>query len=196
MLAIRPPTLDLPLAAPGCDTPAKDDTLVAALAASTSELEPEGSSPIVRVEIDPELQFDWATMTIVYRIAQDAVLTAARCAGASRIGVAIRQDQGQVLVEVHDDGIGVDEDGPGGASLATMRRLAELGGGTLTVTSTPHEGTVVRCALGNRVPAARPQRRTADLPAPTVATGGEEAADPSEVGRRHLHVVTTPDDPT
>jgi signal transduction histidine kinase len=146
MLAIRPPALD-------------DDTLAAALAASTSELEPEGTTPTVRVTIDPGLQLDWTRMTIVHRIAQEAVLTAARYAGAEKIEVAIAQHAGRVLVEVHDDGAGVvDEHGPGGAGLATMRHLAELDGGSLDVVATPGEGTVVRCALGPPGE-PRPERR-------------------------------------
>jgi signal transduction histidine kinase len=192
MLAIRPPALDLPLAAPGCDAPAGDDTLAAALAASTSELEPEGSSPTVRVEVDPELRFDWTTMTIVYRIAQEAVLAAARDAAASRIGVTISEDDGQVLVEVRDDGIGVDERGPGAAGLATMRRLAELGGGSVTVTTAPGEGTVVRCTLGLRRDVTD-VGDVADLGA--VADLDGAAGAPVRTGRPHLRMVATADDP-
>jgi signal transduction histidine kinase len=178
MLAIRPPALDVQLAAAGLDAPATDDTLAAALAASTSELEPAGSTPTVRVEIDPGLQLDWSTMTIVYRIAQEAVLTAAKHAGATMIGVAISREDGQIVVEVHDDGAGFDEVGPGAASLATMRLLAELGRGALSVESTPGEGTMVRCVLG-RHPATTP-----------AGTPGPDAT----AGRRHLHMVATPDD--
>ena len=156
MLAIRPPAFD-------------DDTLAAALAASTSELEPEGSTPTVRVTIDPGLQLDWTTMTIAHRIAQEAVLTAARYAGAELITVAIGQHDGRVLVEVHDDGGGIDEHGPGGAGLATMRRLAELGGGSLEVVATPGEGTVVHCTLS---------------PGAETETTGATATE-----RRHLRMV-------
>jgi signal transduction histidine kinase len=155
MLAIRPPALDMPLAAAGHGldtTAAGDDALAAALAATTSELDPDGSRPTVRVEIDPGLQLDWTTMTIVYRIAQEAVLNAARHAAASAIEVVVGKHDGHVLVEVHDDGTGYDLDelGPCGTSLATMRLLAELGAGSLDVESSPGDGTLVRCVLGRR----------------------------------------------
>jgi signal transduction histidine kinase len=188
MLAIRPAP-EVPLAT-SLDATASDDTLAAALAASTSELEPDGSSPSVRVEIDPGLQLDWATMTIVYRIAQESVLTAARYAGATMIGVAISKHDGQVLVEVHDDGAGLDtepnananadEGGRRRAAIAAMELLAELGGGSLTVESTPGEGTLVRCVLG--------RRRTGTSPS---AASSRKAGN----GRRHLHMVPADEAP-
>jgi signal transduction histidine kinase len=156
MLAIRPPSVAArPMVA---DVPAGgDDTLAAALAASARELQPEDTSPTVRIEIDPGLQLDWSTTTIVYRIAQEAVLNAARHAQATQIGVAIAEEAGQVVVEVVDDGVGFDEGSPGASGLATMHLLAHVGGGELTVRSRPGEGTQVRCALGPQ-PGRRPER--------------------------------------
>jgi nitrate/nitrite-specific signal transduction histidine kinase len=109
------------------------------------------------------------------------VLTAAKHAGAAMIGVAISREDGQIVVEVHDDGAGFDEVGPGAASLATMRLLAELGRGALSVESTPGEGTMVRCVLG---------RRPTTSPAGVPGAAGADAT----ASRRHLHMVATPDD--
>jgi signal transduction histidine kinase len=170
MIAIRPP--------------AGDDTLAAALAASASDVEHEGTSPTVRVEIDPQLQLDWPTMTIVYRIAQEAVLTAARWAGASAITVTIGEDDGSIVLKVHDDGHGLDDTGPAATALATMHLLAELGGGTLTTTPGPAGGGTLTCALPTILTVPPPPRST-----PTTAEP------PPDRVERHLHPVPThPDD--
>jgi signal transduction histidine kinase len=169
MIAIRPP--------------AGDDTLAAALAASASDVEHEGTSPTVRVEIDPQLQLDWPTMTIVYRIAQEAVLTAARWAGASAITVTIGEDGGSIVLKVHDDGHGLDDTGPAATALATMRLLAELGGGTLTTTPAPNgtPGTALTCTLPTVLA----------VPTPPAPVHGDPPTG-QDRPTRHLHTVPAP----
>lgn len=164
MIAIRPP--------------AGDDTLAASLAASASDLEREGTAPTVRVEIDPELQLDWPTMTIVHRIAQEAVLTAARWADASAITVTITigEDDGRIVLGVAHDGLPFDDTdtGPAATALATMHLLAELGGGTLVPTG--EAGTTpLTCTLPTTFP----------LPPATPARSPK----PPNRRPRHLHSV-------
>jgi signal transduction histidine kinase len=102
-------------------------------------------------------------MTIVYRIAQEALLNAARHAMAGSVAVAVTGHDGGVAVEVADDGIGFE---PGttrsGSGLATIELFTELGRGRLAVRSAPGQGTVVRSVLGARSgdgPGRRDQRR-------------------------------------
>lgn len=148
MLAIRPPVFGEGVV-PEVDFDA-DDGLAAALQAYASEQWREGESPNVEVKVDPTLRLDWATMTIVYRIAQEALLNAAKHARAGSVDVAVSEQRGRILVEVHDDGIGFEPrqvDGSSGSGLATMELFTQLGEGELTLHSKPGEGTLVRSLL-------------------------------------------------
>ena len=80
-----------------------------------------------------------------FRIAQEAVVNAARHAKATRIDVraGVRDQKLSVLVE--DDGVGIDEAGAPGMGLRTMRSRAELAGATLAVERLSEGGTRVRC---------------------------------------------------
>lgn len=163
MVAMRPPGLQ-PLAGGG--SPA-DSILASALSAYASELYGDGPTT-VRVEVDPALHLEWATMTIAYRIAQEALANAARHADATTVTVRVGEQDGGVLVEVDDDGSGF-RPGPAapGSGLATMELFARLGRGELTVRSTPGSGTQVRCLLGARsegLSGPRPRRHLRAVP--------------------------------
>jgi signal transduction histidine kinase len=167
MVAMRPPALE-----PGGGT---DSTLVAALQAYASDLGRDRVVPSVDVHVDPELQLDWPTMTIAYRIAQEALRNAARHAGASTVAVRVVPERGGLLVEVRDDGAGFDPEAtPPGSGRATMELFTQLGRGELEVRSAPGEGTVVRSLLGVREDAPggpagegrRPRPRLAVVPDP------------------------------
>ena len=80
----------------------------------------------------------------LYRIAQEALNNALKHAKARRITVSLRQVGTNATLEVLDDGIGFDPasaPNKGGVGLAAMaERAAELGA-TLTIESSPGEGT-------------------------------------------------------
>jgi signal transduction histidine kinase len=143
MVAMRPGSED--------DGRDEDSGLGTALLAYASELYRGGATRTVRVHVDPDLELDRSTATIVYRIAQEALLNAARHARARSVSVAVTGREGGVVVEVEDDGVGFE---PGevaaGSGLATMRLFASLGRGELTVRSHPGQGTRVRAELGLR----------------------------------------------
>jgi signal transduction histidine kinase len=176
MVAMRAPAF--PEAAPAggaAGAGGGDEALGAALRAYAAELGRDRPSPIVCVEVQPDLHLDWSTMTIAYRVAQEAVANAARHARASSVTVRVTAEGRGVLLEVRDDGSGFE---PGraspGSGLGTMAMFANLGRGELSVESSPGRGTMVRCLLGTR----------RDRPAPTGPLPG----------RRHLHVVSLPAD--
>ncbi len=80
------------------------------------------------------------------RITQEALANAVRHAGADVVRVCLRAADGQVELDVTDDGRGFDpgRPDPGGLGLCAMRdRAAELGG-TLRVDTAPGAGTAVR----------------------------------------------------
>lgn len=171
-LAMRPPGWERGDA--GADT--ADRALGSALSAYASELFGDRLPSTVRVHVDPALHLDWATTTIAYRIAQEALADAARHADAESVTVRVGEREGAVEIEVVDDGAGF-RPGPaeGGSGLATMELFARLGRGELTVSSTPGRGTVVRCVLGVR------------------GVGGVRG---DERSGRHLHLVEPPDTPS
>ena len=201
LAAMRPP----PLTTAGCpDNPAphpdSDDVLAAALRAYAAELRGgigAQAGPSVRVAVDPALVLDRATMTIVYRIAQEALLNATRHARAAAVDVSIEavERPGGVVVEVSDDGVGFDPArARPGSGLASMQLFTTLGHGEMTVRSTPGEGTVVRSRLGVHpgppaaidplaAPAADPGRDDVAGRATSAATLLRSGA------RRHLRLV-------
>jgi signal transduction histidine kinase len=87
----------------------------------------------------------------VYRIAQEAMHNALRHADARRIDVVLVTHNGVTALQITDDGGGFEPataDGAGrGLGLASMRERAEAVGGTLTVSSRPGGGTMVRLAV-------------------------------------------------
>ncbi|MER5768237.1 sensor histidine kinase [Streptomyces sp. NPDC001985] len=91
------------------------------------------------------------------RIAGEALANAARHSGASRAGVTLSFMDGEVTLDVRDDGRGFDPLDPpartrsGGFGLAGMRARAERVAGEVTVESEPGGGT----AVSARVPLVR-----------------------------------------
>jgi len=192
MMAMRPPSFG---DADGLSRPA-DDPLSAALRAYASELHDDGTplAPAVQVVVDPRLELDRSTMTIVYRISQEALLNAVRHAQAALvvINVGVDEDTSRVVVEVTDDGTGFDRrEVEEGSGMATMKLFTDLGRGVLTVRSAPGEGTVVRCVLGGRshgAADAEPASAVGDLEG--VSGEGTSAGRP---GRRHLRLIRSVD---
>lgn len=206
LVAMRPPAFD-----EAGDRSADDDVLSAALRAYAAELADgaPGAHPEIRISVSPALELDRSTMTIVYRIAQEALLNAVRHAQGTRVAVSVGAEDGTgaVIVEVADDGVGFDPAAAAeGSGLASMRLFTDVGRGELTVRSSPGEGTVVRSRLGGRTSPARPPaawpptpRPVTAAPSPEERSDGEPAATatlaPPATGGRHLRLVPTLDDP-
>ena len=91
-------------------------------------------------EIAPELT------TAIFRIVQEATTNVIRHANASMVTIQARVRDGELVVEVLDDGIGMDGNQSSklnSMGLAGMRERARYLGGRLEITSTPGEGTRV-----------------------------------------------------
>jgi signal transduction histidine kinase len=206
LAAMRPPAFDAAGARSGDDA-----VLSAALRAYAAELADglPGAHPEIRISVSPALELDRSTMTIVYRIAQEALLNAVRHAHGTRVTVSVGAEDvsGAVIVEVTDDGVGFDPAAAAeGSGLASMRLFTDVGRGELTVRSSPGEGTVVRSRLGGRTPPARPPAAWPPAPRPvTPAAGPADGPDPEPAatatlvppaaGGRHLRLVPTLDGP-
>jgi signal transduction histidine kinase len=86
----------------------------------------------------------------LYHIAQEALNNALKHAAATSVTVHVRGEGDRVELEVVDNGTGFDlntERDRGGMGLVSMRERAEKLGGSLTVLSTPGEGTRVKVGV-------------------------------------------------
>jgi two-component system sensor histidine kinase UhpB len=81
--------------------------------------------------------------TVIYRIAQEALLNAGRHASASHVDVALAADADGASLRVSDDGTGFDPATAraGGLGLEGMAERARLVGGHLDLRSSPGAGT-------------------------------------------------------
>jgi signal transduction histidine kinase len=86
-----------------------------------------------------------AVESLVYRTAQEAVRNVVRHAGATHVTMSLTDDP--LTLTVTDDGRGLDDAGSprarGSVGLELLTQLAQQQGGTLTVSSTPGEGTTL-----------------------------------------------------
>jgi signal transduction histidine kinase/HD-like signal output (HDOD) protein len=140
----------------------------------------EDDLPAVRIDVDQ------------IRAAITEVLLNAIQSPPSR-GVEVRVQRpdpdGRLLIEIADDGVGMDEqtrarafdpffsDQPAGRrtglGLTRARRLVELQGGDIELSSEPGEGTIVRIALNIWRPDGEAEAPPPDDEAPAGATRGE-----------------------
>jgi two-component system sensor histidine kinase UhpB len=90
--------------------------------------------------LPPELEL------VFYRVAQEALTNVARHAKASSARVRLARSDGRIVLEVEDDGVGFELQGPaarGGLGLEGMRERMALIGGEIRVESRPGRGTKV-----------------------------------------------------
>jgi signal transduction histidine kinase len=125
------------------------DGLVAALARHASELAaPDGLTIDVRGP-GPRLALSQQVETQLFAIGREALANVQKHAGASAAHVRIEAQQGRVVLEVGDNGRGFNPAAghPGHFGLDSMHSRAAEIGGSLTVTSAPGSGTLVRICV-------------------------------------------------
>jgi signal transduction histidine kinase len=102
----------------------------------------------IAMEGDFELETDPKRDREIFRIAQEAMQNALRHAEASRIVVRLRGENGRVVLEVEDDGVGFDPGAPELRSrrlgLTSMEERAQRLGAQLRIDSGRGRGTTVR----------------------------------------------------
>jgi signal transduction histidine kinase len=81
-----------------------------------------------------------------YRIAQEALHNTVKHAQPHSVDLSLEQSEGDLVLEVRDDGQGFDPGGsfPGHLGLQSMRERAQRVGGTVEIESRPRAGTRVR----------------------------------------------------
>lgn len=96
---------------------------------------------------------DNSTLTIFYRIAQEALANIARHAHASHVEVCISDQNDTIRMEIRDDGIGFEVEGQSCAKktirlgLLGMKERAGMIGGSFSIESATDQGTTIRIEL-------------------------------------------------
>ena len=139
--------------------------------------------------LSPEME------TALFRMCQEAMSNVARHAQATAVLVQVGVEDGQVVIDIEDDGKGFDRDevsrreGRRPWGLMGIRERAEILGGVATVESSPGQGThvVVRITLP-RPSESSPLAGASESPSPPaggpspVAGAGESPSPPARAG--------------
>ena len=136
---MRPPVLD-------------DLGLIAAIGWYCREF--QKSYPQIHIEREvsiKESQIPESLKIVIFRIIQEALNNIAKYSKAELVDLALFRNGDSMELVVEDHGTGFDlnavlsrDDGSRGLGLTSMMERASLAGGSLTVQSTPGEGTVIR----------------------------------------------------
>ena len=98
-----------------------------------------------RLDLPPDME------EALYHISMEALNNSLKHARASKVIVRLAIDEAEVEMEIRDDGRGFDVPetavASDGIGLKSMRERTELFGGTVTLQSTPGQGTMVRVCL-------------------------------------------------
>lgn len=100
------------------------------------------------VALEPQVEGE------LLRVVQEALTNIRRHADASRVTVTLSYLDGELVLDVQDDGCGVPPGSSGGFGLATMRERINDLGGVFTVESEPGGGTTVGAVVPASAPAA------------------------------------------
>jgi signal transduction histidine kinase len=102
----------------------------------------------IDLDVDAEIEGDPARDRELLRIAQEALQNAVRHAHAQHVNVRLTQQNGHLLLEVADDGVGFDPDAPDLRSrrlgLTSMEERAERIGARLEIKSQSGQGTAIK----------------------------------------------------
>lgn len=106
------------------------------------------TSSIVESEEDGGTNLDGPLAIQLFRIAQEAVQNSERHSHAKHLLIRLAIHDGQVMLTVQDDGIGLppDFDKAAGMGLRIMQHRARMIGGKLEIRNGPAGGAIVTCA--------------------------------------------------
>lgn len=120
------------------------------------------------LDSDREARLEPDIETVLYRVAQEALVNVAKHSRARHVWVYLRTDDDRADMQVRDDGIGFDPASVNGLTsrghfgLAGMRERVEMAGGRYRLLSSPGGGTAVRVRLPRRRMLPASQRSFAD----------------------------------
>lgn len=96
-----------------------------------------------------------AVETALYRIVQEAIVNVVRHADASRVIIRVAVRDGRVLLEIEDNGVGIEPElltSGDQLGLLGVRERAEALGGALAIESVPGKGTKLRVEVSSGDP--------------------------------------------
>jgi PAS domain S-box-containing protein len=103
-----------------------------------------------RLDLPEEIDCPADPSTALFRIFQESLTNVARHAGARRVDVRLHRHDGQVVLEIEDDGRGITEAELSGTSsfgLLGMRERARMFGGAVLVEGAERKGTTIRVRI-------------------------------------------------
>jgi signal transduction histidine kinase len=106
-----------------------------------------GPSIVVEVSDEPIPHLPAAVEVAAYRIATEAMANVVRHAEATSCVVHLAMDRDGLVIEVTDDGRGVDAAAPAGVGLRSIDERAAEVGGEVDLIARPGGGTIVRARL-------------------------------------------------
>jgi len=120
----------------------------AAAVAAREGIDVDVTGPADRLPLSPEAEEQ------LYRLAQEALNNVVKHARTVAASVVVTSGPSEVIVVIHDDGIGFDPalGRPGHLGLASMRERVTRLGGRLDVASAPGRGTTITAAVPAGVP--------------------------------------------
>ncbi len=120
--------------------------LVAAMEWQANEFQSRTGIPCVVTTTIADTIWDQDITTVFFRIYQETLTNIIRHAKATRVDVRIDEEEGHLVMSVHDNGRGISEDEMASTrslGLVGMRERAMLIGGELTLHGAPGKGTTV-----------------------------------------------------
>jgi two-component system, NarL family, sensor kinase len=122
--------------------------LPAALADLAARVQSRGIR--TRLDIPDDLDLPPEIDGLLFRVAQEALLNAAKHAHAGTVELTLSREQDTVVMEIRDDGSGFDlsaapvNTGTGHFGIRVLTDLAEAAGATLDLATAPGHGTALR----------------------------------------------------
>jgi PAS domain S-box-containing protein len=124
--------------------------LVAAIEWQCQDFERRSGTRCVCKASQEEIHLDRSHATAAFRICQEALTNVARHAEATSVRVLVEQVNGELLLEIQDDGKGISAEqlaDSGSLGLLGMRERARGLGGRLEIAGRPEKGTTVTLRL-------------------------------------------------
>jgi len=150
--------------------------LVAAIEWQSRDFERRSGIRCLCEAVQEEIELDHTCATAAFRICQEALTNVMRHAKATSVRVLLAEENGDLLLEIHDDGQGISPakvTDPTSFGLLGMRERANRLGGQVEIASSPGKGTTVTVRL---------PRLAATSPSPPVQQAGMGDAEPTAAG--------------
>ncbi|MCX7981380.1 MAG: PAS domain-containing sensor histidine kinase [Syntrophales bacterium] len=107
----------------------------------------------IRCQIDifpEEIKLDTNRTLTLFRILQEALTNVARHSGAKEVSITLKQEKGQIVLTIKDDGRGLAKeelDKPNSFGLLGIKERTFLWGGNFSILGKENEGTTVSVSL-------------------------------------------------